>query len=215
MGLLQAAGIAVLAGRLARDADAAVAAAGAIGWPVALKLQSPDLPHKSDVGGVALDLDTPAAVRAAFTRLHRGALAASPSAEIHGCWVQRMSPPGIEMIVGLQHDPVFGPMVLVGAGGVLVEADPDVALAPAPVDRETAAALIRGLRIAPVLAGTRGRRPADIDALANLVAGLSRIALAWAGRLESLDINPVLVHAAGDGVSIADALIITRGTADA
>jgi acyl-CoA synthetase (NDP forming) len=213
--LLAGLGLPLLPGRLAKDANAAAAAAESLGFPVALKLQSPDLPHKSDIGGVALNVKDAHAVKVAAARLADVGATAALGADIHGLWVQPMARPGVEMIVGVQTDASFGPMVLVGVGGLFVEAAPDVALAPAPLDKPTAERLIRGLRGAPALTGGRGRPPADIEALAALLVKLSHLAVGWRDRLESLDLNPVLVHPAGQGLSIVDALIVTTGETDA
>lgn len=215
MTLLAELGQPVLPGRLARDANEAIDAAQALGYPVALKLQSPDLPHKSDIGGVMLDLADAHAVQVAAAELLDIGATAAPGADIHGLWVQKMAPAGVEMIAGATVDASLGPMVLVGAGGLFVETAADVAMAPAPIDRPTAERLILRLRGAPALTGARGRPKADVAALAQLLVKLSHLAVGWSDRLESLDINPVLVHPDGEGLSIADALIVTRRGNDA
>ncbi len=193
---------------LAGDAEAAAAAAARIGFPVALKIQSPDIPHKTEVGGVALGLADAGAVRAAFAAMLDRARTAHPGARIDGALVQRMAPPGVEVILGIQRDPDFGPVLMVGMGGILVEVLQDIALAPAPVTEAEARDLLAGLRGAPLLAGVRGRPPADVAALAALMARLSRFAADHAEAIGSIDLNPVLVHPEGQGLTVVDALIL-------
>ena len=180
--LLRQCGVPVPRARLVCDAEAAVAAARELGGAVVLKVQSPDIAHKSEAGAIAL-----------------------------GVRVQPMAAAGVEMIVGVQHDRDFGPMLVVGTGGIFVEILADAALAPVPVERAEAQRLIASLTGAALLAGARGRPPADVDALADLMVAVSRFAAAHAGRIESLDLNPVIVHARGEGLTVADALIVTRG----
>jgi len=206
--LLAAAGIALPAERLVRDAEEAVAAAGAIGFPAVLKVQSPDLPHKTEAGAVALNLPDAAAVRAAHARILAAARAHAPGARIEGVSVAPMAPPGLEVIVGLKHDRDFGPAVVVGLGGIHVEILRDVALAPAPVDADGARALLLSLRAAALFRGARGAPPADLEALAGLVARVSALGAAAGPRLAELDLNPVFVHPAGGGVTVADAVAV-------
>jgi len=209
MRLLEEAGIPTARAVLARTAEEAAAAAAAIGARCALKVQSPDIPHKSDAGAVALDV-APADAAAAFARVLANARAAAPGAAVEGVLVQRMVRGGVEVILGARHDPAYGPAVLVGLGGVLAEALEDVAVALAPVSPERASSMIAGLRGARLLRGFRGAPPADTPALEAAVGALSRYALANAAALETLEINPLLVLPAGEGVVAVDALATLR-----
>jgi acyl-CoA synthetase (NDP forming) len=217
-GLTEAAAKALLAGygiprppeALAASADAAVAAAGRIGGPVALKVQSPDIVHKTEAGAVALGVTGERAVREAYARVLGNAKATHPRAAIEGVLVQRMAPAGHEIILGVSRDPIFGPMLMVGLGGIHVEVLRDVAFAPVPLGVEAAQDLIGELKGAALLDGARGAPPADREALAELIAALSRFAADHGGEIEEIDLNPVIVHPRGQGLSIVDALILKR-----
>src|SRR5579875_3240375 len=145
---------------LATSAEAAVAAAARIGGAVALKVHSPDILHKTEAGAVALGIVGEAAVRAAYQRVVAAAAAAHPQARIDGVLVQQMAPPGVEMILGITRDPDFGPLLMVGLGGIHVEVLRDVAFAPVPIAEEEALALLGTLRGAALLNGVRGGPPA-------------------------------------------------------
>ena len=211
--ILAGAGLPMVASKLCGTAGQAAEAAAALGFPVALKIASPDVAHKSDVGGVALDLDTPDAVAEAFSAVTDKARAACPRARLDGVLVSPMVRDGVEMILGVQHDPTFGPVVMCGLGGVFVEVLADVSFRPAPFDDAEAHRMLRELQGYPLLAGARGRRPVDVDALAAALAALSRFAAAHAERLESAELNPVVVRPAGQGVIALDALIVPRAEA--
>ena len=207
--LLSTYGIGVPAGSLAADAGEAARIASALGGPVAMKVQSEDLPHKTESGGVALGVEGKAAVREAFGRIMESARAFAPDVTIEGVRVERMAGPGVEVIVGVSRDPDFGPMLAVGIGGVFVELLDDVVLSPVPVDAAEAREMLRGLRGRRLLDGVRGAAPADTDALVRLLVAVSELAAAANGALEALDLNPVIVHPRGQGVSVADAGIVT------
>ena len=208
--LLSAHGIGgIPAGALALDAGEAVSIAGEIGEPLAMKVQSDDLPHKSESNGIALGVEGETAVRETFECIVESARAFAPSAIIKGVRVERMAEAGVEMIVGVSRDPDFGPMLAVGLGGVLVEVLDDVVLSPAPVDATEAAEMLRALRGRRILDGVRGEPPADVDALVGLLVAVSEFAAAAGGALEALDLNPVIVHPRGQGVSVVDAGIVT------
>ena len=210
--LLSARGIGgIPAGGLALDAAGAVRIASGIGGPVAMKVQSNDLPHKSDSNGIALGIEGESAVREAFARIMENARASVPSAVIRGVRVERMAGPGVEMIVGVSRDSDFGPMLGVGLGGVLVELLDDFVLSPVPVDTAEAREMLRSLRARRILDGVRGAPPADVDALVGLLVAVSEFAAAAGDALEALDLNPVIVHPRGEGVSVVDAGIVTRG----
>jgi acyl-CoA synthetase (NDP forming) len=206
--LLAGAGLPMAPLRAAATAEEAVLAAEAVGYPCVVKLRSPDIAHKSDVGGVALRLADAAAVRDAFARVTAAARAARPDARIEGVVVAPMARPGVEAIIGTRLDPAFGPMVMVGAGGVLVEVLRDVSLRVAPVDLPTARAMIAETRLGALLRGVRGAPPADSEALARAIVALSELAAAAGDTLESAEINPILVGA--DGATGVDALVAPR-----
>jgi acyl-CoA synthetase (NDP forming) len=189
---------------LAPTPDDAVDQARHIGFPVVLKGVCRELVHKSEAGAVRLGISDEAALRAAWQEIRRGLEAHLPGAVFEGCVVQPMLSGGIELIVGCRWDAQFGPVVVVGSGGVLVEILDDVQMAVAPVSAAHARRLVEALRIAPVLSGARGRKPADIDALADTIARLSELAAVLGPRLAELDINPLLVRESGQGVIALD-----------
>ncbi|MBV9736431.1 MAG: acetate--CoA ligase family protein [Acidisphaera sp.] len=189
--------------RLAGTEQEAADAAGAIGYPVALKAQSPALTHKTEAGAVALALADEAAVRAAWRDM---AARLSGAEGFRGMLVQKMAPPGVEVILGTLRDPGFGPMLMIGLGGIFVEVLDDVVLAPAPVTVERARELILTLRGAKMLSGVRGRPPADLHALAALASALSAFAARHADLVAEIDLNPVIVHE--HGLSVVDALML-------
>ncbi len=195
---------------LVSSADEAAATAGHIDGAVALKVQSPDITHKTEAGAVALGIEGDAAVREAYRKIIANATAAHPGAVIQGVLVQQMAPPGHEIILGVTRDPDFGPMVMVGLGGIHVEILRDVAFAPVPIGPGEALALLGELKGAALLDGVRGALPADRGALAELIAALSHFAADHADRIDEIDLNPVIVHPQGGGVTVVDALIVKR-----
>ncbi|WP_135465867.1 acetate--CoA ligase family protein [Crenalkalicoccus roseus] len=205
--LAAAYGIPVTRERLARDAAAAEAAAEAIGWPVALKGVSRSVVHKSDLGLVRLNLADAAALRAAFAEV---AAILERLGGMEGVLVQEMARGEAELILGARHDPEFGPLVLVGAGGVLVEVLADVQLAPAPLRRDDALAMLRRLALWPVLQGVRGRPALDAAAAAEALVRLSWLAADLGPRLAEMDLNPILLRAAGGGAIAVDARATLR-----
>ncbi len=212
--LLRAAGVAFLPETIARDAGEAAAAADAFGVPLALKVLSRDVPHKSDAGGVALGVQGAPAAAAAFDAIVTSVRRAVPEAAIDGVLVAPMAGEGIEMIVGSTHDPVFGPMVMVGFGGIFVETLRATVLRRAPFSTDVARQIIESLPGARLFAGARGRPAADVESLASLVAAVSRFAAANAEWLASVDLNPVLVRARGQGAVALDALVALRPATD-
>jgi acyl-CoA synthetase (NDP forming) len=197
-------------GTLANSAEAAIAAARDIGGPVALKVQSPGILHKTEAGAVALGLSTPEAIKAGYDRVLAAARRHAPDAAIQGVLVQPMAPPGREVILGITRDATFGPMLMVGLGGINVEILQDVALSPVPIGRREARDMLGRLKGAALLDAHRGAPAADIDALADLMVRLAQFASDHAEQIAEIDLNPVIVHAAGHGVSVVDALIVTR-----
>ncbi len=181
----------------------AAAAAERLGYPVAVKISSPDLPHRSDIGGVALGLAGRSDVEAAYDRV----LASAGGAQVEGVIVQKMAQGGVEMILGVSVDPEVGPLVLLGLGGIFVEIFGDVAMRPAPLSERDVDEMLAELRGLPLLTGARGRPKADLPALRQMVLAVSDMAVALGGDLAELDLNPVMVLPEGQGVAAVDALV--------
>ena len=203
--ILDALGIPVAVAHLARNADEAEDLAARVGFPAALKVVSPQAAHKSEVRGVELALGSSAEVRAAFERIRQNLAARRPDARFEGVAVQAMAPAGIELIVGVARDDRFGALVIVGLGGMLVEILKDTVLRIAPVTAAGARAMLDDLRGAAVLRGVRGGKPADLDALAGLIAQVSTFA-AEHPEVREMDLNPVAAYP--DGVRVLDARIL-------
>ena len=206
--ILAAYGIPTTKEEPAASAAAAVAAARRIGYPVALKILSPDIEHKTEAGGVILNLQSDAAVRRAYAQILKNAGQYAPEAVIEGVFVQQMLPAGVETIVGVTKDPVFGPTVMFGLGGILVEALEDVSFRVCPVSSDDAAQMIRELKGARILSGLRGRPAADVGALTDIILRVSQLAMDFADVIDELDINPLIVYP--KGASAADALVVKR-----
>ena len=195
--VLGAAGLPVLRELLCADEEAAAAAARELGFPLVAKIASPDILHKTEIGGVLLNLQDEAAVRQAFVTLMERARNAMPQARLDGVLLAPMVRGGVETILGVQVDPIFGPMVMFGAGGTAVELYRDVALASAPLSRERARALVDRVRSSALLKGWRGAQPLDIEALVSALCALSDFAVAHADELDSIDVNPLVVMQQG------------------
>ncbi len=206
---LQAAGICILEEYLARDAAEGLLTARRMGFPVAMKIASPDILHKSDIGGVALNIADAAAFEAAWADIMAKVAAAAPTAKVDGILVAPMLSSGQEMIIGSQRDPVFGPMLMVGLGGIYAELFNDVEIRLAPLGHAEAEAMIRRLKCFPLLDGARGRPKADIAALVDAMVTLSRIA-ATADDVQSIEINPLRVLPAGQGALALDAAVVSQ-----
>ncbi len=195
---------------LAASAAEAADAADRLGYPVALKVQSSDLPHKTEAGGVRLNLSDRAAVLAAHAAMLADAARYKPDARIDGVLVQRMAPKGHELVIGMVDDPTFGPIMMLGFGGTTVELFGDVVHAPAPLDEAEATRMLLSLRASKLLTGFRGAPPIDLAPLASLIAALSRAALTLRGQVREFELNPVILHADGSGLTVADALITMK-----
>ncbi|MCB1548249.1 MAG: acetate--CoA ligase family protein [Hyphomicrobiaceae bacterium] len=206
-GLLEASGLTLVGTRLARDAAEAGRIAAELGFPVAVKIESVDIPHKTEAGGVVLGLASREAVEKAAADVLASAARHAPAARIAGVLVQRMSAPATEIVLGLRRDPVFGHVVMVGLGGIFVEVLKDVAFARAPISHDEALGLLDSLKGKPLLMGARGREPVDLEALARAITALSRLALAHP-EIEELDLNPVFAGA--DGTTAVDWLMLRR-----
>lgn len=206
---LAEAGIRVPEGALARSADEAKAIAVRIGYPVAIKVQAAALAHKSDAGGVMLNIADEVALGTAWKRLHENIEHARPGCALEGVLVEQMAEPGLEMIIGARRDPDWGAIVMVGLGGVWTEALGDVRIVPLDIDEEGIVGELRKLKGARLLAGVRGSPPLDERAVARAVAAVAEL-LRATPEITEIDINPLVVYAAGKGAKALDALIVTR-----
>ena len=195
--LLQSFGVPTAAAKLATSADAAVAAAQTLGYPVVLKIESPDIPHKTEAKGVALNVADDAAVRSAYTALIANAKQYKADAHIAGVLVQTMAKGAVELVIGLKRDPTFGPVVMVGLGGVLIEVFKDVVFRAAPVTEAEALRMLGELKSKVILDGVRGKPPVNKAALAQMISAVSRFGAAAGSRLAELDLNPVLAGPQG------------------
>jgi acetate---CoA ligase (ADP-forming) len=186
------------------SAEAAVAAAEQLGYPVVLKVDSAAILHKTDTGGVRLGLTDAPQVRNAYADV-------TARAGVADVLVQEMITNGVEVIVGINFDEQLGPMLLLGSGGVFVEIYQDVALRRCPIDYQDAEAMIAEVRASRLLEGYRGRLPADRDALARTLVAVSHVGVHLEGVLSELDLNPLMVLPEGEGVKVADALVVLKG----
>ena len=206
--LLRAAGIALPEDVLVTDMAGLDDAVARVGFPLVMKIQSPDIPHKSEVGGVRVNIATKGEAFLAFEALLGTARKARPDAAIQGVLVAPMAKKGVEIIIGTLQDATFGPMIMVGLGGITTELFRDTVYRPAPVSAEQAAAMLNQLKAAPLLQGFRGAAKADIPALAQLIAQISLLAARLRDQVAEIEVNPVLVHAQGQGVTVVDALVV-------
>ena len=208
--VLKAYGINVTNEQVAMSEEEARRLAGEIGFPVALKVSSPDIPHKTEAGAVRLGVNSEEEVVSAYREIVDNARKHSPHAHIDGVLVQEMISGGAEAIIGTSVDPQFGPMVMFGLGGIFVEVLKDVSFRVAPVPYEEALDMIKETKAYSVLLGARGRPRADIEALADLIVKVSRLAASMPAAVGELDLNPVMVLPEGKGVKVVDALMIVR-----
>jgi len=205
-------GIPILDERLARNVEEAVAAFRALDGPVVLKIASRDIAHKTEVGGVLLNLADAESVRRGFAELMERVAVRTPNARIDGVLVARYVSGGVETIVGVKRDPVFGPVVMFGLGGIFVEVLKDVALRLAPIDKADALSMIAEIKGRGILDGARGQLPSDVDALAEALVKVSQFAATYSDEIESVDINPFLVLPRGRGGYALDALVVPAST---
>ncbi|MDN8616439.1 acetate--CoA ligase family protein [Variovorax ginsengisoli] len=209
--LLAQYGVASLPEKVCEDALAAVQAAEEIGYPVALKILSADIAHKTEAGGVRLNIADPASLRTACAEVLEAAHRYDPAARIDGLLVQPMASGGVaELIAGVTHDPVFGPALTVGLGGVLTELYRDTSHRLLPVDTEMVGDMLRSLKAWPLLDGFRGRSTADVAAACASIAALSAASAALGEQAQEIEINPIQVRAHGKGAVALDALVVTR-----
>jgi acyl-CoA synthetase (NDP forming) len=203
--VLEEAGVPVSPARLARTRDEAMQMAATLGYPIVLKIVSPQITHKSDVGGVALNLASSDEVGAAFDRVVASAKQHEPNATIDGVAVQRMEKQGVEVIIGMTKDPQFGPVLMFGLGGVLVEVLKDVAFRVVPLDARDARQMVHEIKGYPLLEGYRGQDPADVAKLEQLLLKVSAFVEAHP-EVAELDLNPVFAYK--DGAIAVDARIV-------
>jgi acyl-CoA synthetase (NDP forming) len=207
--VLGAAGIRVPAGDLARTVDEAAAVAKHIGYPVVLKAQAAALSHKTEAGGVMLNLADEPALRAAWATMQQNIRGAAPGVTLDGCLVEKMSGKGLELMIGAKRDPAWGTVLLLGLGGIWVEALGDVRLLPVDADEAQVVEALRKLRAAKLLTGFRGAPPVDVAAVAKAVLALGRLMRTTPAIVE-IDVNPLMVHAQGQGATALDALIVAE-----
>jgi acyl-CoA synthetase (NDP forming) len=207
--ILAAAGIRVPDGDLARAVDEAAAVAKRIGYPVAMKAQAAALSHKTEAGGVLLNIADEAALRAAWDTLNGNIKRAAPGVTLDGALVEKMSPKGIELMIGAKRDPGWGTVLLLGLGGIWVEAIGDVQLLPVDASEQQIVEALRRLRSAKLLSGIRGAPPADTKAVVQAVMALGRL-MRTVPEIIEVDVNPLMVHADGHGATALDALIVAQ-----
>ncbi|TKJ30437.1 MAG: acyl-CoA synthetase [Chloroflexi bacterium B3_Chlor] len=205
--IMEAYGITIPQAQLAHDPDEAVEIAQRIGYPVVMKIASPDILHKTDIGGVKLNLMGDSDVRDTFDLLMYRASRYMPEADIWGALVQRMVPQGKEVIIGINRDPQFGPLLLLGLGGIYVEVLKDVSFRIAPITRWEAEEMITELRSYPLLRGLRGEKPSDLEAIADCMLRVSQLAVDFPEIVE-LDVNPLIVHEEGKGAVAIDMRLV-------
>ncbi len=211
LALLAEAGVPVVEHHLVQTADEAALALAALGGEIALKVASADIPHKSDIGGVALGLRSGEQVRTAFDRILASAGTAQPKARLDGVLAARMVRGGVECIAGVHRDPVFGPVLMFGLGGVHVETLRDVSLRALPVTRADVNAMVRELKGLPLLQAARGKPAADLESIADTLLALADFATAAGETLESAEINPLIARPAAESGCVAvDALVVGR-----
>ncbi len=196
--------------RLATSEKEAVSIAKEFGYPVVMKIVSPDILHKSDAGGVKVDINSEDEVRAAYQEILDNAKSFKKDADIHGIVVQEMAPWGTEVILGSVDDPTFGPSVMFGLGGIFVEVLKDVTFRVAPFSKHQAIGMISEIKAAPILDGVRGEKRRDKDMLADTICKYANMVVDLEEEISESDANPVLVYAEGKGLKIADARIILR-----
>ncbi|MFO7886603.1 MAG: acetate--CoA ligase family protein [Desulfobacteraceae bacterium] len=211
LGLLECYGFRVLPTQLAKDPDSARKTASAMGFPVVMKIVSEKILHKSDVGGVKVNIKNEMDAEKAFKEIVASAALHVPEKDIEGVLIQKMADPGREVIMGLNRYPIFGPLVVFGLGGIFVEVFQDVEFRLAPVGRNNAKSMIRGIKGYKLLKGFRGEEKADIETLEKLLVGLSDMAVNHPEILE-MDINPLIAHSQGSGATVADCRIILEDT---
>ncbi len=205
--LLSAYGVPFASARLARTVEEAVQFADQTGYPVVLKVASPDISHKTEVGGVRVGIPTAAELRTAWAEMSASVAAKAPAARVEGFEVEKMIHGGKEVLVGLQRDPRFGPVIVFGMGGIYVEVLRDVTFRLAPFDQTEAEEMVASVRAFPLLQGVRGEKPSDLPALYSILGRVGQLALDLP-RVQELDLNPVIVCPEGEGAFAVDARLV-------
>jgi acetyltransferase len=200
----------ILDGQIARNADEAVDIAERIGYPVVLKISSPDIIHKSDFGGVRINLANAEQVRDAFDLMMVRIQRRAPNAHLRGAFVEKMGTRGREVILGMTRDPNFGPLLMFGLGGIFVEVMKDVTFYLAPITQDEAMQMLKGTRSYALLQGARGQAPVDLEAIASALQRISQLATDYP-RIMELDINPFIVGPVGTQAYVADARMSLAG----
>ena len=207
--ILKAYGIPVVKTAFAKTAEEAISAAEEIGYPLVMKVVSPHISHKSDIGGIRLSLQNAAEVKAAYQDMMENISKKMPDASLEGVQLQPMLSGGREVIIGMVRDPTFGPMLMFGLGGVYVEILKDVRFAIAPVNDNEAREMITGIKTYPLLAGIRGTKPSDIDALVDVILAVSRFVCHFP-EIEEFEINPLMVFEKEKGVLAVDMRLVLK-----
>ncbi|MCC6020055.1 MAG: acetate--CoA ligase family protein [Thermoproteaceae archaeon] len=209
LALLRAYGIPVPDFTIAESEEGAVKAADQIGYPVAVKVISPQIVHKTDVGGVVLNVADAQGVREAFRRLLEGVKTKAPYADVEGVLVQKMVPRGVELIIGAVYDEIFGHLIAFGLGGIYTELLRDFTMRVAPIDEHDAWEMVREVRAYRLLTGFRGMPPRDIDAIVDVLIKFSRL-VTENPEIREADLNPVIALEEGRGAYVVDARFILR-----
>jgi acetyltransferase len=207
--LLAAYGMPVVAGGMAKSADEAAAIAQKVGYPVVMKIVSPEILHKSDLGGIRLNLTDDQAVHANFSSLMQDIAAKKPEAVLEGVLIEAMAPKGQEVIVGMRRDPNFGPLMMFGLGGIYVELFGDVSFRVAPLTREDAADMVRNTHAGRLLTGFRGMPEADVEVVVDTILRLSKLAQDFP-QISEIEINPLLVLPKAKGALALDGRVILQ-----
>lgn len=207
--ILKAYGIPAVKTAFAKTAEEAVSAAEELDYPLVMKVVSPQISHKSDIGGIRLSLKNAAEVKAAYKDLMESISKKLPDASLKGVELQPMLSSGREVIIGMIRDPTFGPMLMFGLGGIYVEILKDVRFAIAPVDEKEAREMITGIKTYPILAGIRGAKPSDIDALVDAILRVSRLVCDFP-EIEEFEINPLMVFEEEKGVLAVDVRLMLK-----
>ena len=184
--------------------------AGEIGFPVVLKIDSPDILHKSEAGAIRLNVDSPEEAIRFYDEIIANAQTHDPNARINGVLVQEMIPGGTEVMIGMSQDPQFGPTVAFGLGGIFVEVLKDISLRVAPLSTSDAEQMVKEIKGYQILQGVRGKKPSDVAAIVDVLLRISRLAQDCKDIIAEIDINPLIVFDEGRGVKAADALVVLK-----
>jgi len=208
--LLALYGIPITREEVATSATQAAQIAEETGYPVVLKVSSPQITHKSEAGGIRLNLTSKSAITKAYSEILASCQNYAPKAKIEGVLVQEMAKEGVEVIIGVSRDPQFGLVLMFGLGGILVEILKDVSMRLLPITRRDAEEMVREIKGYQVLAGVRGKPKTDITAIIDLLLKVSNLASDWGESISEFDLNPVVVFEDGQGIKVLDALCVKR-----